>query len=1006
MEISGSIENPVYDLYGNGNELWTTNDEAFYLYTKKSGSWSLSGKLQWCSPGGGDVWAKVAIMIREKGEAPDSKYYSIMLCSGGKEPYGDLIVVQKRTLQGGYSESFDKETPVRHSSLFVPSPGDEIYFRVSRITSENLFYSEFSYDGEKWNFLHWTRIDMDKTVSYGVVLNNHADNELLAHARVTDMVLEPAPPIAFRRFLDHHYALVNPVKVQLTLTNAREQLENVTITEKLPKGWIADAINPEGIQNDGTIIWSRDIEPGTAVLTYDACPQPESSNEVAIFRGEANSLQIVGEMELPPLLTNSGFPPSGQWRFWTTSDGLFNSCCYRVSVGENGSVWSTHSIQGIAKHYPKDTVSRLDGYNVKIVEDAARNTPIYEDRFGQIWSLPLGGSCYLGLQRYEPVRGEWIKWEIEEIKATRIPTGVPDRIHIALLSLTPDRILFLLPDRLMEFNTAIEQVKSVKEVNDTNLGSFRDMCFARDGGVWITGLNGHAKLKSEQGAEGPLSEYTEYLFKREYGFYNLLYPFEDEKGNLWGVISPLGNPRECLMRFNGNSWKMLYSLQHYSNDKRLLRVMGYPNQNESFWIAGLSSTCRIEGNKEELVPKNVIIPEIIWDIAMEPNDVLWLATAQGLARHSPVPWRAPAGIPRTDQVCHSIVEDQKRCLWFACVDTLNCYESGQWKTYSLPRRLFEFDTNSLCVLPDGRIAIRPKTDSLFVFNPETESVEYIQRPASHHIELIAQRGNGEILLDSYGSSIARLESYDGKQFHTILERKTRWETGYSRYMIEAMDGTIWMGGEEDYGLARIQNGQYQLLGPEDNYPGGDAFCILEKDDGKIWIGGRNSILEYHDNKFTVVRSGFGIVQSMIQSRNGDIWVASENGLHWFRNGSWITHTEEDGLPTRMVYEVFEDSQSRIWIGTSQGIRQYDPKTDTDPPVALLDPKNPKEFSSEGEGQFIFAGIDKWKFTESHRLLYSYKIDNENWSPYASSTIASVTGLRPGNHILHYCHPPR
>ncbi len=446
---------------------------------------------------------------------------------------------------------------------------------------------------------------------------------------------------------------------------------------------------------------------------------------------------------------------------------------------------------------------------------------------------------------------------------------------------------------------------------------------------------------------------------------------------------------------------MLYSLQNYPIDKRLLRLIGYPSQNESFWIAGISSIYHIEGLHEEFVSKNVIIPDSVWDVAMEPSGVLWLATAQGLARHSPVPWRIPIGIPRINQVCHSIIEDQNGRLWFACVDTLNCFESGQWKTYVLPRRLFESDTNSLCVLPDGRIAIRPTTDSLFVFNPEIESVEYIQRPASHHIELIAQRKNGGILLDSYGSAIARLESYDGERFETVLERETKWASGYSRYMIEAKDGTIWMAGEDKHGLARIQNGQYQLLGPEENYPGGDAFCILEKDDGKIWIGGRDSILEYRDNKYTVVRSGFGIVQSMIQSRNGDVWIASETGLHRFRNGSWVTHTEEDGLPTRMVNEVFEDSQSRIWIGTSQGIRQYDPKTDMDPPIAFLDPKNPEEISSKGDAQFFFSGIDKWKFTESHRLLYSYQIDEGNWTPYVSGTVASITGLTPGNHVLHY-----
>ncbi len=998
VEISQTDDGFVYDLYGNGNEIWFSKDEGFFLYAEKSGSWSLSGKLRWCSPGGGDMWAKFALMIRDKGKAPDSKYYAIILCSGMSEPYGDLLAAQWRKDQGGLTESLTKNTTTNWSSVFLPYPGVGVYFRITRIAPENLLFSEWSHDGVTWNLLHWIRIEMDKTVAYGIALNNHAENELLSHAKATNVSLNPAPPLAQRQFTEKWYTPRQPVKVTLTLTNPSERIERVSIVEKLPRGWTAKRIIPDGIMEKGKIVWHQTMEPGSTVLTYEAYP-PEGSSEVAMFVGKVNSQRILGETELSPSLQNSGYPPSGHWRYWTSSDGLVRPTCYRVMVRSNGSVWAIHSIQGLTMHYPQDQISQLDGYNVRIIENAVRNTPLYENQDGQIWSLYFEESQIRGLQRYEPSSNEWVRYEIEEMFSTQIPTGVPDRLHVALLPTDNDRVIFLLPDRLMEFNTTFEKTKLILDVSGTNLERFKDMCSARDGGLWITGSNGLAKLNGKIQSTSMFSEYTEYLFEKDYGIHNLMYPFEDEEGNIWGVANALGNPRDILVHFDGERWKMLFVYQGFPVYKRM---MGFPDINGSFWIVDSSSLSRIEDFKQEFVPKNELLTDSIKDMVMEPNNVLWLATSQGLARHAPVPWRIPPEVSDLDRICHSIIEDRQGRIWFACVDTLVCFHSGKWKYYTLPTDPFSFDTNSLCLLPDGRIALRNISDSLLTFNPQEERFEWIVLPTSHFIGLIAPRRNGGILFESYSLSSARIEAYDGKQFQTILEFNLRWDTGYTRYLLEDTQGAIWIGGEDYYGLARYQNGKYQVFGQKENYPGGAVYSILEVEKKTIWFGCQDSILEYSDNNFTVVRSGFGIVRSMIKSRDSSIWVASQTGLHRFHNGSWVTNTYEDGLPARDIFDVFEDSQSNIWIGTNRGICQYDPEADSDPPIAFIDSINPKEIPPKGEAQFSFSGMDKWKYTKKDRLLFSYRIDAGNWSPYVSESVALVTGLKPGGHVLELC----
>src|SRR6185437_11404608 len=48
---------------------------------------------------------------------------------------------------------------------------------------------------------------------------------------------------------------------------------------------------------------------------------------------------------------------------------------------------------------------------------------------------------------------------------------------------------------------------------------------------------------------------------------------------------------------------------------------------------------------------------------------------------------------------------------------------------------------------------------------------------------------------------------------------------------------------------------------------------------------------------------------------------------------------------------------------------------------------------------VFSGRDKWKYTSSDRLLYSYRLDQHDWSPFVDLNLVKFPDPAPGPHSL-------
>jgi signal transduction histidine kinase/DNA-binding response OmpR family regulator len=284
-------------------------------------------------------------------------------------------------------------------------------------------------------------------------------------------------------------------------------------------------------------------------------------------------------------------------------------------------------------------------------------------------------------------------------------------------------------------------------------------------------------------------------------------------------------------------------------------------------------------------------------------------------------------------------------------------------------------------------------------DPQSGRFTQFSHPEGRLITLLAQRAGGGVWVGSEvtGTPGFRLDVYDGTAFRKLLELGAEWQGSNLRSVLERGQREIWLGGTAGGGLYR--NGRFSnLFQRNDGYTDAGVFVLGTLPTGDLLAGGRDQLLTYDGKKWTPLRGGLDRLRHLTTSRDGALWVASASGVHRFKDGSWISHQSEEGLPTAIAYTVFQDSLGRLWAGTTRGLALYHPEADTDPPRTILDlSTNVHEVSPSGEARITFAGIDKWSQTPSDRLLFSYRLGGEIWSTFQAGDLATYHRLPPGKY---------
>ena len=691
------------------------------------------------------------------------------------------------------------------------------------------------------------------------------------------------------------------------------------------------------------------------------------------------------------------------WRVYRRTDGLAESACASVTIGLSGKVLATHP--------DPQALSELDGYSVRTIPrpEGRPAGGFGESPGGQLWAMAAEG-----LKEWkEP---EWVLHPVPE-SAAEFRKGAPAG-PIPFLPVQQGRVLFLLPDRLMEFNAGElnrPQSAVLRSAGQTQLGAFSSLTPARDGGLWIAGARGLAKAPGPARSLKPEDAWREFLPPASLAIQNLREPHEDEVGGVT-LVAEAANGQKIGVYFDGTNWSAL----PFAAEKLRFAWRGPDGV-----FRAATASAMWQWKDGQVVESDEISAREYLGVAVERGGAFWLATTEGLFRYALPAWRTPGALePLTAQV-RCVTADPSGRLWFVANGKLHSLQNDRYQEFALPEPARNSQTVALFPLKNETLLLG-LAGGLYQFDPGNGRFETVRLPeAGGRAIPLGKLKDGSVCVQTFSPAglAPTLAIYDGAKFQPFsaplpggleftLQRvpgqPEAWtptpETpagGAMTVFFAAQNGDFWLGGNA---VACCHDGKWRAFVSADKTTPEGAVSFAEMADGKIWCATPDKIWEFDGRNWSVVRTGFDRLNTLVRALDGSVWAASENGLHRFWQGAWIECRPDEGLPAAAVHDVCEDQQGRVWAATARGLSRYFPEADTDPPKTRIqklgDESNETRRLYEGATlNLLFNGQDKWKFTPRDRLLYSYRLDQHDWSAFQDLNAVALPDLAAGKHFV-------
>jgi len=108
----------------------------------------------------------------------------------------------------------------------------------------------------------------------------------------------------------------------------------------------------------------------------------------------------------------------------------------------------------------------------------------------------------------------------------------------------------------------------------------------------------------------------------------------------------------------------------------------------------------------------------------------------------------------------------------------------------------------------------------------------------------------------------------------------------------------------------------------------NVWTLIEDSKGNIWIGGEDGLSRYDGSIFTKFTTEF--VNNIYEDKMGNIWTISSSGSLKIYDEKFLTYLKPFSTEIYnnkdMSFRIIEDKEGKIWIGTLQGVFNYDGKS--------------------------------------------------------------------------------
>ena len=674
---------------------------------------------------------------------------------------------------------------------------------------------------------------------------------------------------------------------------------------------------------------------------------------------------------------------AAKWTYLRMSDGLPLGSVSGLTLSPKNLVW--------VRHQDDDLVTEMDGYELfshSIPADAADK--VHQSRSGQLWVTQPDGL-------YLFHRSRWTAYPVHPIQEAYRQTILRLQSPVSLIPLQINHCLLLAGDRIWEFSVSMNGPQIVPWIDFSSAGfhQCRNMVETIGGEILITTQGGYLVF------DGPAKDILEQTPQRvdlpdSLAHLVLSSPLRNPDGSWTFIGEAEGEPRYLLM-YQKEAW-------HWIQAKDPIKPRHFwKDASGQGWAITYNGLYQIQIQDKDILPSDAVDAGLFFDVITDGAGGAWLGTSEGVICQSGTYWQRSPAQGKEDTV-YDILQGTNDDYWYATDQALFHSDHHQSLSYPWPKDqetlfqagncLYTLNEHIIGVQLSGSILIFDIAKEVFsslIYPPQPESV---MRILGHH----EKKGWMLSIQAPPNESAPVITFFDGQRWQPVADT---WKspTPSSDILWYTLVGEEhWVGWAQ--GAAYTTGQDWMIYEPEDGMGSETPQRLMELKNGKLWMAAGSHVYELDRNRWGKIYYAGDKINDMLETRDGGIWLATNNGVHPFINDGWLSHNTQEGLPSNTVYKLFEDRTGNILAATTRGLCRNVPESDLSPPLTtiLTDTTASKEGIGKGS-EIRFQGVDRWQQTSASRLLYSYRQDNNPWSAFSPTNRIVLGDLAAGNHRI-------